>query len=163
MIPHKEKEFLEVLRQNTLIIKKVCCLYSNSREDSKDLEQEISLQLWRSYSTFQGRSKVSTWLYKVALNTAITFLKKEKKHSEKNACSEFYELTTNTNDEVILEQMAEMHKAINKLSKIEKALVMLYIDEKSYDEISDILGISAGNARVKLLRIKEKLKQTVKN
>lgn len=164
MNPTNEKEFLEMLRTNTLLVKKVCCMYSDNNDDKQDLEQEICLQLWRAYPNFKGNSKTSTWLYKVALNTAITFFKKQKKKEKGNEiCTEFYELTANTDDNDQAEKLAEMHKAISSLSKIEKALVMLYIDEKPYDEIADILGISAVNARVKLTRIKEKLRNTVNN
>lgn len=160
----KENEFLEVLQTNTLLVKKVCCMYSENKEDKQDLEQEICLQLWRAYPNFKGNSKISTWLYKVALNTAITFFKKQKKKQGQNEiCQEFYELSSNNEDSDQAEKLVEMHKAISNLSKIEKALVMLYIDEKPYDEIADILGISAVNARVKLTRIKEKLRQTVNN
>lgn len=165
MIPSKEKEFLEILRTNTLLVKKVCCMYSDSKVDKQDLEQEICLQLWRAYPNFKGNSKISTWLYKVALNTAITFLKKQKRQNSNNEaiCHEFYELSNNTYDTEQTEKLAEMYRAISSLSKIEKALVMLYIDEKPYDEIADILGVSTVNARVKLTRIKEKLRQTVNN
>ena len=157
-----ENEFLEVLRDNTLLVKKVCCMYSENAHDKQDLEQEICLQLWRAYPSFKGNSKVSTWLYRVALNTAITFFKKQKrKGNEEEVCKEFYELSTIGNDDGQTEKLTEMQKAINKLSKIEKALVMLYIDEKPHDEIADILGISAVNARVKLTRIKEKLRKTI--
>lgn len=164
MNPNTENEFLEILRSNTILVKKVCCMYSENAHDKQDLEQEICLQLWRAYPGFKGNSKVSTWLYRVALNTAITFFKKQKrKNSENEVCKEFYDLTSSTDDEAQAEKLTEMRKAINMLSKVEKALVMLYIDEKPYDEIADILGISAVNARVRLTRIKDKLRKTVKN
>lgn len=139
-------------------------MYSENDHDKQDLEQEICLQLWRAFPNFKGNSKVSTWLYRVALNTAITFFKKQKKkNGEEDVCKEFYELTASHDDEKQSERLIEMRNAINTLSKIEKALVMLYIDEKPYDEIADILGISTVNARVKLTRIKEKLRRTVNN
>ena len=164
MNPVKEKEFLDLLIANSLIVKKVCCMYFDTEEDKKDLEQEIFLQLWRAYSNFKGESKFSTWLYKVALNTAITFFKKQKrKDNEQEICQEFYEVSNNMPDIHKNEQLERLHSAISMLSKSEKAFVMLYIDEKGYDEIAEILGITPGNARVKLARIKEKLKQNIKN
>lgn len=164
MQKENEKEFLEVLKSNRLIVKKVCCMYANADADKQDLEQEIILQIWKAFPSFQGNAKMSTWLYKVAINTAITFFKKSKKQTEGNAvCQEFYEFVEVNDDPAINEQLAAMYRAINKLSKLEKALVMLYIEDKSYAEISDILGISEVNARVKLSRTKEKLKELLKD
>jgi RNA polymerase sigma factor (sigma-70 family) len=135
-------------------------MYSVNQADQQDLEQEICVQLWKAYPNFKGNSKASTWLYRVALNTAITFFKKQKRiEKENDACGEYYELITSDSDNELQEKLNAFYKEVEKLNKIEKALVMLYIDEKSYSEIAEILGISEVNARVKLNRVKSKLKK----
>lgn len=154
-----EIEFSELLNSNSKIINRVCCLYIDTEEDRKDLHQEICLQLWRSYGNFEGKSAVSTWLYKVALNTAITFFKKDKKQNQQTSqCFEFQSVIDDDVEEEKREQIEKMYEAINQLDRMEKALVTLYLDDKSYKEVSEILGISSVNARVKIVRIKEKLK-----
>lgn len=151
--------FEELLYKNNGIINKICCIYADSTENRKDLRQEIYLQLWRSYENFRGDSSVSTWLYKVSLNTAITFFKKEKKQSGKvNECIGDHN-NSNKIDEKENEQLERMYSAISTLNKLEKAVVTLYLDNKPYSEISEVLGITPGNARIRILRIKEKLKK----
>ena len=157
------EEFTLLIQNNRAVISKICCLYMNTQADREDLHQEIMLQLWRSFSSFEGKAAVSTWVYKVALNTAITFLKKNKKQPEVfEACKVFYD--EQENDAELNEKLTRftlMQKAISQLSRIDKALITLYLEDKSYDDISEIMGITSGNARVKIMRLKEKLKQMV--
>jgi RNA polymerase sigma-70 factor (ECF subfamily) len=155
-----ESEFIGLLKEHQKIIYKVCNLYMQSHADRDDLFQEITLQAWKAYGNFRGDSKFSTWLYRVALNTAITFYRKEKKNIVFNV-ETVPELSENYIDP-IEEKMKAMYKAIGELSKIDKAIVMLYLEDYSYAEISDVVGITANNVAVKMNRIKIKLKEETK-
>jgi len=153
-----EQEFITLLNKHQNIIHKVCTIYMDKAADKEDLFQEVTLQAWKSFTTFRGDSQFSTWLYRVALNTAITFFRKEKKQP----------IVINTEifpDQVeqiplLEEQTKALYKAIAELSKIDKALVMLYIDDYSYQDIGDMLGITPNNVAVKMIRIKSKLKES---
>ncbi len=157
----KEKFVVEI-DENKGIIFKVCNMYCRNREDKEDLFQDIILQLWRSYSSFKGESKFSTWMYRIAINTAITRLRKETK-KEKFIERDIDELqlpvhTASEEDE----KMELMYQAIDQLSEVEKAITMLYIDECNYKEMAEIIGISESNIGFKLNKIKAKLKNIVK-
>lgn len=156
-----EKEFIVLLNQHQKIIYKVCNLYLQSHADKEDLFQEVTLQAWKAYANFRGDSKFSTWLYRVALNTAITFFRKDKKQFIFST-DELPEIPTGPYDP-IEERTKVMYAAIAELSKIDKAIVMLYLEDYSYNEISEVLGITANNIAVKMNRIKIKLKENVKN
>ncbi len=161
---YTEKEFIQLLNQNQKIIHKVCNLYLNGQEDKEDLFQEITLQAWKAFSQFRGEAKFSTWLYRVALNTAITFFRKDKKNAFIATVSELPELELHSERDPIEDKTRAMYKAIAELSKIDKAIVMLYLEDYSYSEISDIIGITANNIAVKMNRIKVKLREaTLKN
>jgi RNA polymerase sigma-70 factor (ECF subfamily) len=126
--------------------------------DREDLFQEITLQAWKAYGNFRGDAKFSTWLYRVALNTAITFFRKEKKKPEIFNADILPE-QTEEQDTVIEEQVKAMYAAIGDLSKIDKAIIMLYLEDYSYAEIGEMMGITANNVAVKMSRIKIKLKE----
>ncbi|GGH70740.1 RNA polymerase sigma-70 factor (ECF subfamily) [Filimonas zeae] len=153
-------EFIALLSQHRNIIHKVCNLYMDNSEQREDLFQEITLQAWKSYPHFKGDARFSTWLYRVALNTAITYFKKEQRRSAVVLATNFPE-TSDTPDPV-QEQLMAMYKAIATLSKIDKALVMLYLEDYSYQEIGDMLGITANNVAVKMNRVKSRLKEESK-
>lgn len=157
-----EKHFEKQLQENELLIHKVCRLYAYSEADRQDLFQEIVIQLWKAFHKFRGQSKFSTWLYRVALNTAITGLRKQKDFIvsfEPATLPQPADDTTNAEEE----QLNVLHKAIKQLNEVEKAIVMLYMEDKTYEEMEDILGMGQGNLRVKMHRIKEKLRQITKN
>jgi len=161
---YTEKEFIQLLNQNQKIIHKVCNLYMTWQEDKEDLFQEITLQAWKAFSQFRGDAKFSTWLYRVALNTAITFFRKEKKNAFIATVSDIPELVLQSDRDPVEDKTKAMYKAIAELSKIDKAIVMLYIEDYSYAEISEIIGITANNIAVKMNRIKVKLREsTLKN
>jgi RNA polymerase sigma factor (sigma-70 family) len=156
-----ETEFVSLINQHQKIIYKVCNLYMDSHADRDDLFQEITLQAWKAYKTFRGDAKFSTWLYRVALNTAITFFRKEKKTAHIYTTDELPDIGGAAYDP-IEEQTKAMYAAIGELSKIDKAIVMLYLEDYSYAEISDVVGITANNVAVKMNRIKIKLKEETK-
>jgi RNA polymerase sigma-70 factor (ECF subfamily) len=159
----QEADFVTLLEENQNIIHKICRLYTESEAQHKDLFQEISIQLWRSFEHFEGKSKFSTWMYRVGLNTAITIYRKEKKRIDTYILNdEISRIEVDQYDPVIDEKLSWLYQKIEKFSEIDKALVLLYLEDKRYDEIADTLGITAVNARVKMNRIKKRLKKMIK-
>lgn len=152
--------FINLLNTHQNIIHKVCNLYMNDVAEREDLFQEVTLQAWHAFDSFRGEAKFSTWLYRVALNTAISFYRKEKRQPQVFSAEILPDFVEEKSD--IEEQMQAMYKAIATLSKIDKALVMLYLEDYSYDEIGQMLGISANNVAVKMNRLKVKLKEESK-
>src|SRR6185369_4974415 len=121
-------------------------MYCDDRQDSEDLFQEIVLQLWKSYSRFKGDAKVSTWMYRVALNTAITRLKKSKRRPDNQRLdTDNFNVAEVNAYRLDIQFDAELQQAINVLNRFDRALVILYLDEKTYDEIAEIMGISESN------------------
>jgi RNA polymerase sigma-70 factor (ECF subfamily) len=163
MTTQTEQDFLLLVQEHQGIIRKVCHLYGRNDADRDDLYQEIIIQLWKAFSSFRGEAKISTWMYRIALNTAISNLRKQ---SRKVALSfpEFIPRDeAETNEEKLKEEkLQQMYAAIGRLSEVEKAIVMLYLEDKSYDEMEEILGIGNGALRVKMNRIKEKLRSLTK-
>lgn len=153
-----EKEFISLLNAHQKIIYKVCNLYMDKHADREDLFQEITLQAWKAYANFRGDAKFSTWLYRIALNTAITFFRKEKRAPSIYSTDVLPEQNEEAYDP-IEEKVKAMYAAIGNLSKIDKAIVMLYLEDYSYIEIGDMMGITANNVAVKMNRIKIKLKE----
>ncbi|MGG5510644.1 RNA polymerase sigma factor [Myroides odoratimimus] len=140
-------------------------MYMDNQEDQNDLYQEIVLQLWKSYTRFQGQSQFSTWMYRVALNTAITYFKKAKQVVGRNEAfdEKMKSMQSSEVDMDIESQVHYLYKAIYLLNDVEKALVFLYLEGFSHQDIGRNLGISEGNARVKLNRTKSKLQEIIKN
>ena len=154
-----EHKFISELETHQNIVHKVCSLYTDNRDAHNDLFQEITIQLWKAYPKFRGDSKFSTWMYRVALNTAITLYRKSKRRVKtQDYESVIYKIKADEYDPTEEQQLKLMYDAIRQLSDIDKALVFLYLEDKDYREISDTLGITEVNARVKMNRIKTKLR-----
>lgn len=152
-----ETAFLTLMAEHQGVIHKICRLYRDSREDREDLFQEITFQLWKSFPSFKGTSLISTWLYRIALNTAIASYRKEKPTIDYvETLPEFAE--ESQNEELILRQ-ERLFTAMKQLSESEKAIIALYLDDLSYLQIAEILGISENNVGVKINRIKTKIQQ----
>ena len=155
-----EKEFLHIIQKNQGIIHKVCNIYSDTEDDRSDLFQEIVVQLWKSYPNFRRESKVSTWMYRVALNTAITTFKKSKRRPDQSSLTyDNFQIEDEKYDTETEENIKVLHKAIQQLTGIEKSIVLLYLENKKYEEIAEITGITQNYVRVKMNRIKKKLKK----
>lgn len=154
-----EKDFVALINQHRGLIFKICHLYADSPADKEDLFQDIVLQLWRAFPSFKGEALISTWMYRVALNTAISWFRKEKRKPGVQGLSgaelQLPEIAPTAEIEIL-------HQAIQYLTQVEKAIIILYLDEKSYQEISDIVGISLSNVGVRINRIKAKLEKIVK-
>ncbi|QGY44873.1 sigma-70 family RNA polymerase sigma factor [Maribellus comscasis] len=155
-----EKEFLQIIQKNQGIIHKVCNIYCDVEEDRNDLFQEIVAQLWKSYPSFRNDSKFSTWMYRVALNTAITSFKKNKRRPDQSSLSyDNFQLADEKYDTETEENIKQLHKAVGQLTGVEKSIVLLYLENKKYEEIAEITGITQNYVRVKMNRIKKKLKK----
>ncbi|PTT37284.1 RNA polymerase subunit sigma-70 [Chryseobacterium sp. HMWF028] len=157
-----EKEFLEKIEKHKGVVFKISKMYMDNKDDQNDLYQEIIYQAWKSYADFQKRSDFSTWLYRTALNTAIVFLRSEKKRSfiqnqNVDGLSARQEPYNDTDDM----NMKRMYEAIHQLSPIDKALIFFFLEGFSGKEIAVQLGITEINTRVKLKRAKEKLKEII--
>lgn len=154
-----EHEFLSEMEKHKGIIFKISKMYMNEKEDRDDLFQEITYQVWKAYPKFKGDSGFSTWLYRIALNTAIIFLKKEKRRSfiENDDFSEFKIIQEEVDHEKE-EKLNAMYKAIHQLNPIDKAFIFYYLEDFSGKQIAEQMGISEGNVRVKMNRAKNKLK-----
>ena len=162
MMSSLEKEFLEKIEKHKGVIFKISKMYMDDFDDQKDLFQEITFQVWKAYPTFEGRSEFSTWLYRIALNTAILFLKSEKRRSfiQNNEVSNF-KINQEEYDDEDEQKLKKMYEAINQLNAIDKALIFYYLENYSGKQIAEQMGISEVNARVKMNRAKEKLKQLI--
>ncbi len=150
---------MTLLEKHQNIAHKICRIYTNDQEEHNDLFQEITIQLWKAYPKFRGDSKFSTWMYRVALNTAITLYRKAKRSIRTDNFDEVsFKIKADEYDGETEHQLKLMYKAVKELNDIDKALVFLYLEDQSYREISKTLGISEINARVKMNRVKTKLK-----
>lgn len=158
-----EAKFLLDFEQNQNIVHKVCRIYTTNQDAHNDLFQEVVIQLWKNYSKFRGEAKFSTWMYRVALNTAISLYRKSTREFRTQDIDDFaYKIQSSDYDNTEELQLKALYAAIHQLNDIDKALILLYLEDKPYKEISETLGITEVNARVKMNRAKEKLKNILK-
>jgi len=155
-----EKKFISLINEHQGLIHKVCIMYEGDREVRNDLFQEIVLQLWKSFPTFRGESKITTWMYRIALNTAISGYRKQTRHV---ATEDLHEGHLNISDQHSGEDGEEnarkLQWAIRQLSEIERAMVMMALEEIPYEEVAETIGITQNNVRVRMNRIREKLRK----
>ena len=158
-------QFISIVKDNQRLIYKVCRTYCNNSELRKDLEQEILVQIWKSLPRFDGRVKISTWIYRVALNTAFLFHRNESKHKENKADMDnsVFSIAETTDASELDEKIEMLYRFIYTLDELDKALMMLYLEESKYKEIAEILGITETNVATKISRIKNKLKDYFQN
>jgi RNA polymerase sigma-70 factor (ECF subfamily) len=152
-----------LIQEHEGIIYKISRVYFDQEEDQKDLYQEIVYQLWKSYDSFDDRSKWSTWMYRVALNTAISFLKRDKSKLKKVSSEGLDNFKMEPFDPVMEERIEWLYKSIQELSVVEKGIILLYLEGKRHDEIASITGFSTTNVGTRISRIKEKLKHQISN
>ena len=164
--PAVEKEkFVSVMKEHQNLIFKICHSYCANAENRKDLQQEIFIQLWKSFAKFDGRVKISTWIYKVALNTAIFFYRKDSKHNNSNTVSlddAIISLSNFEPDAALDENITMLYQFIGRLNELDKALILLYLDDNKQKDIAEILGLSETNVATKISRIKKNLKEQFK-
>jgi RNA polymerase sigma-70 factor (ECF subfamily) len=157
-----DKSFLQHINENLGIARKVSRAYCADTDDREDLFQEMMYQLWKSYESFDGRSRFSTWMYRVCLNTALTYRRKKNKERNQPLSAVHDQIALHdeqTNDHAI----AMLFDAIGTLSPVNKAIVLLYLENMSYAEIASVTGISTANVSVRLVRIKKELEKQLKN
>ena len=160
MIDSRQKDqFLDILEKNIGIIIKIARAYSKTLHDKEDLINDITLELWKSFGRFKGDSKISTWIYRIALNTSMNY----KRKREKDRLFFLDDLKQIENKSWLIEQLDSSHseilyQCIDELNQLNKAIILLYLDGNSHDEISDITGISKTNVGTRISRIKEQIK-----
>ena len=162
MIPQADKDqFLYLIQQNKKLIFKVCNTYCADAEDRKDLVQEVIIQLWHSFGSYNNQYKLSTWMYRIALNTAISFYRSDRKRkANTSSISEnIFDIADDDTSHELDERVTLLYQFINQLDELNKALMILYLDNNSYKDMADILGITETNVATKISRIKQHLKQ----
>lgn len=152
-----ESEFTQLVKQQKSTIYTVCYMFSSDPDEVSDLFQETLINLWKGFPKFRGDSKPETWIYRVALNTCISADRKKQSQGERIPLSMDINLYADTDDDS--RQVQQLYKRINRLGLVDRAIVLMWLENMSYDEIGNILGISAQNVGVKLFRIKEELKK----
>tara|TARA_R110002050_G_scaffold16019_2_gene49159 strand:+ start:258537 stop:259022 length:486 start_codon:yes stop_codon:yes gene_type:complete len=157
----KEDEFVKVIKNHEAIIFKITTIYTDHREDQKDLYQDIVFQLWKSFDSFKNESKISTWMYRVALNTALTHLKKSKRLPFSIGIDEVILEQIESYDASFEEHLKIMYRHIKQLNVLEKGLILLFLEGKKYEEIAEITGLSTTNVGTRISRIKKKLKEQI--
>ncbi|TSE11434.1 RNA polymerase sigma factor [Aquimarina algiphila] len=157
----KEYEFTQIIKDHEGVIFKITTIYTNNHEDQKDLYQEIVYQLWKSFDNFRGDSKISTWMYRVGLNTAITRLKKEKRKGNQIGIDQVIMKQTDQYDTEFEERLKILYAHIHGLNELEKGLMLLLLEGKKYEEIASITGLSPSNVGTRISRIKQKLKTQI--
>lgn len=150
-----QKQFSVMVRQNKNTIFTVCYMFSKDQEEVNDLFQEVLIRLWQGFDNYKGNSKERTWIYRVALNTCISFYRKKRRHNKKQVYMGDDLFGCNEHDS---QQTEVLHKRITRLRPLDRAIVLLWLEDISYEEIGSIIGITAKNVSVRLYRIREQLK-----
>lgn len=153
-----EQEFMQIIRDSERIIYKICYMYTTPQVSLNDLYQEVVLNLWKAFPKFRHECKTSTWLYRIALNTCISYFRKEKNTPDFVTLTNEADQLTDENDPV-QEMLRQMYRMISHLGQLDKSIILLYLEDKSYSEMAEITGLSVTNIATKLSRIKEKLKK----
>lgn len=154
----EEKNFINLINDHQGLIHKICLMYENDREARNDLFQEIVLQLWKSFPSFRGEAKITTWMYRIALNTAISGFRKQTRLVKTEDLQEVHMNISDTWSDDQEENFQRLQWAIRQLGEIEKAMIMMALEEIPYDEIAETIGITQNNVRVRMNRIREKLR-----
>ncbi len=146
-----------MVKEYERVIYKVCYIYTTPNATLNDLYQEVVLNLWKAFPKFRKECKISTWIYRIALNTCISFIRKEKNIPE--IVSLTYEVDRVEESDETQEMLRQLYRMINRLGQLEKSIILLYLEDKSYEEIAEITGLTVTNVATKLSRIKEKLRK----
>ena len=156
-----KEQFVSILEKHIGIIFKISGAYAYVKQDREDLIHDIIYELWKSYKRFDGSCKISTWIYRIALNTCISFYRKEKNVPEIVSLTHEIDWTSEAHDP-INEMLKQLYRMINQLGQLDKSIILLYLEDKSYEEIAEITGLTVTNVATKLSRIKDKLKRMKK-
>lgn len=160
----EREQFINIINEHKRLLYKVIHSYCRNSDDRKDLEQEIIIQLWKSLKNYNHEFKLSTWIYKIALNVAISYYRRDFKRTKtiEPYNDTIFKIAVEEDDnEEHINKTILLHKFINKLDELNKAIIILYLDDKSYSEISEITGLTETNVGTKINRIKRKLKESI--
>ena len=153
-------DFITRINEHVGIAHKICRMYFDDQDDRQDAFQEMMYQLWKSYEGFDGRSKFSTWMYSVCLNTALTFRRKQQRHAAEPLSADVHRIADE--QPAAEDTVSLMFRAIQHLSPVKKAIILLYLEDLSYEEIASITGLTVSNVSVRLVRIKRELEEMIK-
>lgn len=157
----QEEEFVRVIKQHEGVIFKITTMYTDNRADQQDLYQDVVYQLWKSFDSFRAESKISTWMYRIALNTALTRLRKSKRMGHSVSIDQVIMRQTDNYDSEFEEKLKVLYAHIKELNALEKGVMLLLLEGKKYEEISEITGLSPGNVGTRISRIKQKLRKQI--
>lgn len=159
-----EKNFVQLVKQHQGLIHKVALMYESDPEARNDLFQEIVLQLWKSFPSFRGEAKITTWMYRIALNTAISGLRrKNRKLPTEDIHDRHLNISENQEADHFEEDLQRLQWAIRQLSEIDRAMILMALEEVPYEEIAETIGITQNNVRVRMNRIRERLRKLMKS
>lgn len=151
----KEQRFLAIVEDNRRVISKVCYMYATDDDHFKDLYQETLINLWKGIDSYRGEASVSTWIYRTSINSCLTDYRRTKKHRQVASLESVPDVADDRSDKSA--QLKEMYRLISRLERLDKAIIMLWLDEKTYDEIAEITGLPRNNIATRLRRIKARL------
>lgn len=154
----KESRFMAVVDGNRQLLCKVCYMYATDRDHFQDLYQEVLANIWEGLDSFRGEAAISTWLYRTAINTCVTFFRRHGSHATSQTSLDFASaIEADDSGAERMEQLREMYRLISRLDKIDKAIILMWLDERSYDEIAEVTGFTRNNVATRLHRIKQRL------
>ena len=154
-------QFTKVIKANEAIIFKISTVYTRTKEDQQDLYQDIVVQLWKAFSQFRNEAQISTWIYRIALNTAITRLRKTKKRGTQVPIDQAILQYTENTDPEFEARVKMLYQYIDTLNDLDKGIILLYLENKSHEEIAGIIGISVTNVGTRISRIRQKMKTQI--
>lgn len=158
-----ERRFGELIERYTPLIARICFSYAEGREEFEDLRQDVLINIWKGLGTFKEESMTVTWIYRVALNTCVSTIRKRSRRPETTSMENLLtDIADKDSDENMLERLETLHRLISHLTPVDKAIVTMWLDERSYDEIAEVTGISKGNVGLRLHRIRERWKLDVR-
>jgi RNA polymerase sigma factor (sigma-70 family) len=159
----REEVFTDLIREHQALLYKVTSIYTDNKEDQEDLFQEVVFQLWKYFDSFRNDAKITTWMYRVAMNTSITFIKKKKRRPDSVLVADVFINQSDTKDDVFEERLQMLYQQLTHLNTLEKGLIFLLLEGKSYKEIAQITGLSDSNVGTRISRVKKKLKTNMTN
>jgi len=152
----REQRFFKIVEENRQLISKVCYMYATDTDHFNDLYQEILANLWQALDTFRGEARISTWIYRMCINSCVTFFRRHRRHdSEKVALDNIVDIPGD--DGSRLENLRQMYRLISTLGAMEKAIILMWLDERPYEEIAEVTGLTRNTVATRLRRIKQKL------
>lgn len=154
----KEKQFLQTIKDYEGVLKRVCFMYSSPSAPFEDLYQEVLANLWNGIDSFRGEAKISTWIYRTAINTCVTWHRRNSRHHGGVPIDAMIEAICDENDIETRQNLADIYMLISRLNPLEKAIIMMWLDQKSYEEISFVTGLTHRAVATRIHRIKIKLK-----